>query len=78
LAVMPIDIAMWLTATIPYCVDTFDLRPHAGLGQNQNQLAAAFLLADSINNGAQLAKSPVMQYLYGSLLVGHAHAVVGH
>lgn len=40
------------------------LRPHAGEAGAVHHLASAFLFADGISHGINLAKQPVLQYLY--------------
>lgn len=47
-------------------------RPHCGEVGNVNHLAAMFLLADGINHGINLRKSPVLLYLYYLKQVGLA------
>ena len=46
------------------------LRPHAGEAGATHHLASAFLFADGISHGINLAKSPVLQYLYYLARVG--------
>lgn len=45
-------------------LNTFSFRPHCGESGNIDHLATGFLVADSINHGIVLDKSPVLQYLY--------------
>lgn len=45
-------------------LNTFMFRPHCGEAGNIDHLATAFLMADGINHGIQLNKSPVLTYLY--------------
>lgn len=50
----------------------FAFRPHAGEAGDLDHLAGTFLLANSINHGIQLKKSPVLQYLYYLAQIGLA------
>ena len=43
---------------------TMSLRPHSGECGDLSHLACTYLLAESINHGVMLRKSPVLQYLY--------------
>eukprot|EP00920_Eleutheroschizon_duboscqi_P031501 GHVT01076039.1.p1 GENE.GHVT01076039.1~~GHVT01076039.1.p1 ORF type:complete len:386 (-),score=53.00 GHVT01076039.1:2316-3473(-) len=52
-------------ATIPF-------RPHCGEAGSISHLATMFLLADGINHGVMLKKSPVLQYLYYLYQIGLA------
>jgi len=45
-------------------LNTFMFRPHCGEAGSVEHLMASYLVADSINHGIMLEKSPVMQYLY--------------
>lgn len=45
-------------------LNTFTFRPHCGESGNIDHLATAFLVADGINHGIRLMRSPVLQYLY--------------
>ena len=45
-------------------LNTFKFRPHVGEAGSVDHLDAAFLLANGINHGINLRKSPAMQYLY--------------
>lgn len=45
-------------------MNTFTLRPHCGESGPLHHLATAFICANSINHGIQLAQSPAMEYLY--------------
>ena len=49
---------------------TFAFRPHAGEAGDAEHLACTFLLAQSINHGIRLSKSPSLQYLYYLAQVG--------
>ena len=51
-------------------LNTFTLRPHCGEAGRTNHLAVAFLLAENINHGINLRKSPVMEYLYYLTQIG--------
>jgi len=53
-------------------LNTFKFRPHCGEAGNPSHLISGFMLADGINHGIQLAKTPVMQYLYYLCQVGVA------
>ena len=44
--------------------NTFAFRPHCGEAGAIANLDATFLLADSINHGINLKRSPALQYLY--------------
>ena len=48
----------------------FAFRPHCGEAGDIEHLAAAFLLAKSINHGLMLQKSPALQYLYYLAQIG--------
>lgn len=45
-------------------LNTFTFRPHCGESGNVDHLACAFLVADGINHGIKLIRTPVLQYLY--------------
>lgn len=45
-------------------LNTFKFRPHCGEAGNIDHLATAYLIADGINHGVELNKSPVLTYLY--------------
>eukprot|EP00871_Galdieria_phlegrea_P005062 jgi/Galph1/5557/GphlegSOOS_G4121.1 len=51
---------------------TFRYRPHAGEAGDIEHLGVCFLLADSINHGIKLRKSPTLQYLYYVCQIGLA------
>jgi len=51
---------------------TFRYRPHAGEAGDMEHLAVCFLLADGINHGIKLRKSPPLQYLYYLCQIGLA------
>merc|ERR1719436_1391435 len=53
-------------------LNTFTFRPHCGEAGNPSHLCAGFMLADGINHGVQLRKTPVMEYLYYIAQVGVA------
>ena len=53
-------------------MNAFSYRPHAGEAGDFDHIAAAFLLAQSINHGIVLKKVPVLQYLYYLKQVGLA------
>ena len=48
----------------------FSFRPHSGEAGDIDHLAGAFLVANSINHGINLKKSPTLQYLYYLAQVG--------
>ena len=48
----------------------FPFRPHAGEAGDAEHLACTFLVAQSINHGIMLSKSPSLQYLYYLAQVG--------
>ena len=50
----------------------FTFRPHAGEAGDVDHLAGAFFLANSINHGINLKKSPALQYLYFLAQIGLA------
>ncbi|KAH9261550.1 AMP deaminase [Batrachochytrium salamandrivorans] len=43
---------------------TFSFRPHAGESGSLDHLSSTYLVAESINHGVMLRKSPPLQYLY--------------
>ncbi|KAG5483485.1 hypothetical protein CUR178_07806 [Leishmania enriettii] len=45
-------------------LNTFQFRPHAGESGDPDHMTDVFVLADGISHGINLAKRPVMQYLY--------------
>ena len=45
-------------------MNTFPLQPHAGEAGHVHHLATCYLLAQSINHGIRVDKSPALQYLY--------------
>mmetsp|Transcript_16488 Transcript_16488/g.44269 ORF Transcript_16488/g.44269 Transcript_16488/m.44269 type:complete len:283 (-) Transcript_16488:763-1611(-) len=49
---------------------TFAYRPHGGEAGDVDHLAVNFLLAESVNHGLNLRKSPALQYLYYLAQVG--------
>jgi len=51
-------------------LNTFALRPHCGEAGHMNHTATAFLLAENINHGINLRKSPVMEYFYYLCQIG--------
>eukprot|EP00753_Platysulcus_tardus_P012929 PLAT3575.16.p1 GENE.PLAT3575.16~~PLAT3575.16.p1 ORF type:complete len:859 (+),score=453.83 PLAT3575.16:153-2729(+) len=51
---------------------TFSFRPHAGEAGHVDHMAATFLLANQVNHGINLRRSPVMQYLYYLAQIGIA------
>ncbi|KAL0228394.1 hypothetical protein RCL1_004537 [Eukaryota sp. TZLM3-RCL] len=51
-------------------MNVFAFRPHAGEAGPVENVGAAFMLANSINHGIQLRKSPVLQYLYYLAQIG--------
>lgn len=51
---------------------TFTLRPHCGESGSVTHLCAAYLCAQEINHGIQLAQSPPLQYLYYLAQIGLA------
>lgn len=53
-------------------LNTFKFRPHCGEAGDVTHLVSAFLLADSINHGIELRRSPVLQYLYYLTQIGLA------
>lgn len=52
--------------------NTFTYRPHAGEAGDIEHLATSFLLANGINHGLNLKKSPVLQYLFYLTQIGVA------
>lgn len=59
-------------------LNTFQFRPHCGEAGDPNHLAAAFLVADSINHGIMLMKTTVLQYLYYLKQIGLAVSPVSN
>lgn len=53
-------------------LNTFDFRPHAGEAGEIHHLDTAFLLADAINHGVNLRKSPVLEYVFLLAQIGIA------
>eukprot|EP01028_Stygiella_incarcerata_P006747 TRINITY_DN273_c0_g1_i2.p1 TRINITY_DN273_c0_g1~~TRINITY_DN273_c0_g1_i2.p1 ORF type:complete len:900 (+),score=232.93 TRINITY_DN273_c0_g1_i2:78-2702(+) len=53
-------------------LNTFKFRPHAGESGSIDHLVATFFVADGINHGLLLRKSPPMQYLYYLAQIGIA------
>lgn len=53
-------------------MNTFTYRPHAGEAGDIEHLATSFLLANGINHGLNLKKSPVLQYLFYLTQIGVA------
>lgn len=53
-------------------LNTFSFRPHSGESGDVDHLAAAFLLANSINHGIRLKERPVLEYLYYLAQIGLA------
>eukprot|EP00742_Colponemidia_sp_Colp-10_P003699 GILJ01003937.1.p1 GENE.GILJ01003937.1~~GILJ01003937.1.p1 ORF type:complete len:764 (-),score=122.22 GILJ01003937.1:165-2456(-) len=53
-------------------MNTFTFRPHAGESGGMDHLGTAFLLANSINHGIVLRKTPVLQYLFYLAQIGLA------
>ncbi|KAG5179298.1 hypothetical protein JKP88DRAFT_201107 [Tribonema minus] len=53
-------------------LNTFEYRPHCGEAGDPEHMAASFLVADKINHGILLRKTPVLQYLYYLRQVGLA------
>lgn len=53
-------------------MNTLTYRPHAGEAGDIEHLGSGFLLADGINHGLTLKKSPVLQYLYILTQIGVA------
>lgn len=53
-------------------LNTFSYRPHAGEAGEVHHLDTAFLLADGINHGLNLRKSPSLQYLFYLARIGLA------
>ena len=51
-------------------LNTFALRPHCGEAGHMYHTATAFLLAENINHGINLRKSPVMEYFYYLCQIG--------
>lgn len=49
-----------------YCrgLNTFHFRPHCGEAGSTDHLVCAYFLAEGINHGITLEKSPVLKYLY--------------
>eukprot|EP00744_Colponema_vietnamica_P002510 GILI01003918.1.p1 GENE.GILI01003918.1~~GILI01003918.1.p1 ORF type:complete len:709 (-),score=216.97 GILI01003918.1:1090-3216(-) len=53
-------------------LNTFSFRPHAGEAGGVDHLGSVFLLANSINHGIVLKKTPVLQYLFYLCQIGLA------
>lgn len=53
-------------------LNTFTYRPHAGEAGDIEHLGTSFLLANAINHGLLLKKSPVLQYLFYLTQIGVA------
>lgn len=53
-------------------MNQFNFRPHAGEAGEVHHLDTAFLLADGINHGLNLRKSPALQYLFYLAKIGIA------
>lgn len=53
-------------------MNTFQFRPHAGEAGDPDHLVSTFLVADQINHGILLRKSPGLQYLYYLAQIGVA------
>lgn len=53
-------------------LNQFNYRPHAGEAGEVHHLDTAFLLADGINHGLNLRKSPALQYLFYLARIGIA------
>jgi AMP deaminase len=53
-------------------LNTFEFRPHCGEAGSPQHLAACFLVADQINHGIMLRKTPALQYLYYMEQIGIA------
>jgi len=53
-------------------LNSFSFRPHSGEAGSPDHLMAAYLLADGINHGIILHKTPVLQYLYYLKQIGLA------
>jgi len=53
-------------------LNTFAFRPHCGEAGSIDHLISAYLLADGINHGIRLTKSPVLEYLYYLKQIGIA------
>ena len=53
-------------------LNTFSFRPHAGEAGSIDHLIGAYLLAEGINHGIRLIKSPVLGYLFYLTQIGLA------
>lgn len=53
-------------------LNTFTFRPHSGEAGDFAHLASTFLVADHINHGINLRKTPVLEYLYYLCQIGLA------
>lgn len=53
-------------------MNQFDFRPHAGEAGEVHHLDTAFLLADGINHGLNLRRSPCLEYLFFLKQIGIA------
>jgi AMP deaminase len=53
-------------------LSTFALRPHCGESGSDDHLVGAFLTADAINHGINLAHDPTLEYIYYLMQIGLA------
>ena len=59
-------------------LNTFKFRPHCGEAGSLDHLATTFLVADGINHGIELNKSPVLTYLFYLSQIGIAMSPVSN
>jgi len=56
--------------------NTFHFRPHSGVGPLEH-LSSTFLVAEGINHGVYLTKTPVLEYLYYCAQIGISMSPLG-
>ena len=59
-------------------LNTLQFRPHCGEAGDPSHLAAAYLVADGINHGIILQKTPLLEYLYYLKQIGLAMSPVSN
>lgn len=59
-------------------LNTFRFRPHCGEAGNIDHLATAYLVADGINHGVELIKSPLLTYIFYLKQIGIAMSPVSN